>query len=399
MEKRGFTTVEQMCGHMIEAKPKIAISSVAYLQPYRDNSYRIALWVADKFYRELPFDKRCTYFTLAKEQNSSNQLYIQQHMLCVDLAHRIQANPGLLLLWLNHFDYFLTDDHELYTLLKQLNISCQLLLPDEFQVLDQLDLNQRPRQPELPGTIQIGPIESTLCKHGRFYYNRNDIYIGDALRRYGEYSEGEITLFAKFIKPGMTVIEVGSNIGSHTVPLAKMVGPKGKVYAFEPQRLVHQLLTTNITVNNLMHVVIFNRAVGDTRSSIALRELSPYEPNNMGGFELEMHQGGTHIVEQVTLDSLSIPRCDFLKIDAEGMEPSILNGAIELITRDRPIIYLEVDRPRQAEYSIDFLVRLGYEFRSHKPPFYNPNNFRNNSDNVLGSGVSKNMLCLPLSYS
>ena len=75
-------------------------------------------------------------------------------------------------------------------------------------------------------------------KDGYFLVNRNDMYIGKAIETYGEYAglEGETLVF--LCRPGQTLIEVGANIGSHTVGLAKRVGPTGKVYAFEPQRKI-----------------------------------------------------------------------------------------------------------------------------------------------------------------
>ena len=85
-------------------------------------------------------------------------------------------------------------------------------------------------------------------------YNEHDIYIGRSLDLYGEFSEGECDVFRQLIQPGWTVLELGANIGSHTVFLAKRVGPSGRVIAFEPQRIVFQTLCANIALNNLLNV-------------------------------------------------------------------------------------------------------------------------------------------------
>ena len=73
-------------------------------------------------------------------------------------------------------------------------------------------------------------------------YNVNDDYIGRSLDIYGEFSEGEIEAFSLLVHPGDIVLDVGANIGSHTIWFAQAVGPTGGVMAFEPQRLLFQTL-------------------------------------------------------------------------------------------------------------------------------------------------------------
>lgn len=72
------------------------------------------------------------------------------------------------------------------------------------------------------------------CRHGPMLYNVNDAYIGAMLDQYGEFSEDENEIFQQLLRPGMTVVEAGANIGAHTVPIAQRVGPRGRVLAFEP---------------------------------------------------------------------------------------------------------------------------------------------------------------------
>jgi len=69
-------------------------------------------------------------------------------------------------------------------------------------------------------------------------YNKNDMYVGKSLELYGEFSEGEVDLFRQLVHQGDTVLEIGANLGAHTLVLAQLAGEGGCVYAFEPQRLV-----------------------------------------------------------------------------------------------------------------------------------------------------------------
>jgi hypothetical protein len=82
---------------------------------------------------------------------------------------------------------------------------------------------------------------------------RTDKYIGASLDLYGEYSHRESELFAQLVAQGQIVIEVGTNSGAHTVPLARLVGETGQVLAFEPQRGVHELLCGNPALNELFN--------------------------------------------------------------------------------------------------------------------------------------------------
>src|SRR5580704_19607430 len=79
------------------------------------------------------------------------------------------------------------------------------------------------------------------CRYGRMLYLRGDIYIGRSLELYGEYGQSENALFAQLLASDQIAIEVGANIGAHTVHLAKLVGPGGTVLAFEPQRPIFTL--------------------------------------------------------------------------------------------------------------------------------------------------------------
>jgi FkbM family methyltransferase len=232
------------------------------------------------------------------------------------------------------------------------------------------------------------------CRHGRMLYNVNDRYVGRSFDLYGEFSEGETDLFRQIVRPGDVVIEVGANIGAHTVWFARATLPNGGVLAFEPQRMVFQVLCANIALNSLPNAVLHNKACGEAKGTIVVPTLDPAKPNNFGGLELGGHQAG-ETVEVVRIDELGIGGCRLLKVDVEGMELSVVKGASELIRRSRPALYVENDRPHLSDALVKYIDSLGYDCFWHCPPLYNPDNYFHHAENVFGRIVSKNMLCLP----
>jgi len=231
-------------------------------------------------------------------------------------------------------------------------------------------------------------------KYGFCLYNKNDVYIGKSIEEYGEFSSLESDLFKEFCKSGDIVIEVGSNIGTHTQLLSKLVQKDGLVFAFEPQRLVYQTLCANLALNSITNVFAYNEAVSNDFGKILVPELEFSQRNNFGGISLNNIKDGI-LVNQIKLDQFknSINRLNFLKIDVEGMEIDVLNGAKELIDKFSPIIYLENDRKEKSKELIELLWSMGYKIYWHLPPLYNPDNFFKNNKNIFNNLVSVNMLC------
>ena len=232
------------------------------------------------------------------------------------------------------------------------------------------------------------------CRYGLMLYNLNDQYIGRSLDIYGEYCENEVALFKQFIKPGMLVCDLGANIGCHTVFLGKTVGLEGKVYAFEPQRILFQNLCANISLNLLANIHAYNSAVGNHSGSIVAPIINYSEENNFGGYPLTKIGPGED-ASLIMLDSLSLPECHFIKIDIEGMEKAALEGARETIRKFKPILYVENDRQKNTAELITFLRSMDYRLYQHLPLLFNPTNFFKYEANIFGNTPSINVLCIP----
>ncbi len=231
------------------------------------------------------------------------------------------------------------------------------------------------------------------CRHGTMMYLRNDVYIGRSFDQYGEYSEGEVALFRQLLRPGDVALDVGANIGAHTIAMAQFVGPQGIVYAFEPQRIVFQILCGNVALNELGNVKAMPNAVGASPAAIKVPVVNYGALNNFGGLAIGGDAGEDAAV--ITLDSLNLPAARLIKIDVEGMEIDVLRGAKATIERCRPLLYLENDRIERSSALVRQIMDLGYRLWWHLTPLFNADNFLRNPNNVLGRTVSFNMLCGP----
>lgn len=223
--------------------------------------------------------------------------------------------------------------------------------------------------------------------------NRHDIYIGRSILELGEFSEGEVDLFRQVVRPGGLVFEAGANIGAHTVPLAKMVGPSGRVVAVEPQRVVFQTLCANIALSSLTNVYAYCAAAGRQMGKLLVPDIDYTQDNNFGGLGLEGRTSGQEI-PLITIDSLGLEKLDLLKADVEGMELDVLLGAEQTIARCRPLLYVENDRQEKSEELIAHIKSLGYEAYVHKPRLYVENNFFGQRENPFGNIISLNIFAV-----
>jgi FkbM family methyltransferase len=238
------------------------------------------------------------------------------------------------------------------------------------------------------------------AKHGLLAYNQYCHWVGKALELYGEYCEHEIKLFQLLIKPTDVVWEIGANTGSQSPALAKCAS-KGRFVGFEPQIELFKIFTTNLAINGCENSIPLNFALGEEEGVIDLPAVNYQQPNNFGGFTLLGPQlGSTQKVELRLIDNLHyLPAPNFIKMDVEGMESMVLRGGARTIEAQRPMMYIENDRPDKSAELIGVLWDMGYVLYWHITPYYNPDNFFQNGSNIYGNAHSFNMLCLHESSS
>lgn len=235
------------------------------------------------------------------------------------------------------------------------------------------------------------------CRRGPMLFNRHDVYIGGSLAAYGEFCEIEIAILLQCLRPGDVAIDVGANIGVHTVAFAQAVGPRGRVFAFEPQRLVFQTLCANLAINGLTNVVAVPSGVAEAAGTALVPAIDYGRADNFGGISLEDSGPRGEAIELCRLDDRrDIDRCRLIKIDVEGMESGVLEGARALIAMHRPILSVENDRVEKSPALIRAIWDLGYDAYWNRAPMFNPANANGNHVNIWGRRLySTNLFCTP----
>ena len=159
--------------------------------------------------------------------------------------------------------------------------------------------------------------------------------------------ESAITdLIQKVVKPGYICLDVGANVGAHTLVLAKAVGPEGRVIAFEPHPGICARLRENVTLNNYANVAIVEAALSDKDGVSPFfgfgdgafhRGISSLLPDEEATKRMEVRTASfSSVAKEERIDS-----CDFIKIDVEGFEAVVLKELDGLIERCRPYVIFE----------------------------------------------------------
>jgi FkbM family methyltransferase len=202
--------------------------------------------------------------------------------------------------------------------------------------------------------------------YGQMLINRHDINQANALIKTCKGRDHhEIQMIARIFDilapPSGVFIDVGANIGTHTLGIARHLGERGRVYAYEPQRLLFQMVCGSLALNAVTNVFCMNEAAGAAPGRIAVPQFDYFKPMNFGSVEFGPQQretldqvrgddpAKTEYVPVSTIDHLELADVHVIKIDAEGMELEVLAGAQQTIARCRPVLLVEclkVDRER-----------------------------------------------------
>lgn len=188
-------------------------------------------------------------------------------------------------------------------------------------------------------------------------------YIDWHVWAFGTYEPEMGTLFPLVVRPSATTIDVGANIGVHTVRLAKLAH---RVIAFEPDPVIADRLELNLEANHLTNVEVLRAAAGAVGSRTMTLYRSPEDDPNRGRASLLQHDhlsGQPIHVAVVAIDDLQLHDVGLIKIDVEGAESHVMAGAWETIHRSWPHIVFEWSPEYSSDYDfVEELRELGYSF-------------------------------------
>jgi FkbM family methyltransferase len=238
----------------------------------------------------------------------------------------------------------------------------------------------------LPRALQVTPSLSFVDgKYGNFLVLEKDRPVSSDIKHYGVWGENQIDQFRTYVKPGTLVADVGANIGHHSVMLAKMVGPTGRVLAFEPQIRVHNLMRANLALNQCDNVEAYECALGAKDADAQMWPKS-YEGEewNVGSLpvavrdgKLEFRPDGLPIRIRKLDDIVGDRDLDFIKTDAQGFDFEAMKGAANTLQRCLPMLLCEVAPAAMKAAGSDyldfyqFLQDLGYKICAPDLPVAN----------------------------
>ncbi len=208
----------------------------------------------------------------------------------------------------------------------------------------------------------------------------NGFGVGYQVLESGAFDPGEVSMAVsvlnlrrQYFKDGVFAIDCGANIGVHTVEWAKCMTGWGAVLAIEAQERIYYALAGNIAINNCFNAVALHAAITDKPGIIMMPQPDYLTPASFGSLELrksdntefigqpvDYSEGQLRPVQGVTIDSLKVPRIDFIKMDVEGMEMEVLAGAAESIAKNKPALLIETIKVDAAKLG-EWLIARGYK--------------------------------------
>jgi FkbM family methyltransferase len=271
-----------------------------------------------------------------------------------------------------------------------------ILAGEYYEGLDDAAFGLDLSPPSFRPAFELSPSRS-----GAIFHHPGSDLIGTALKIYGEWAHNEIELLLSLIDFGCCVYDVGAFVGTHSLAFAERVGPSGKVFAFEPNKFSFWLLAMNTCTERRANIRSFNLAIGASNGFV--KSVSS-DKTNLGLSVLqeaadEFDRDGVLLK---SLDSLGLDSDpSLIKIDVEGMELDVLEGAAVTIARSRPFIYAEVNTVAKALALLGWSRENNYDCLGCSHLAFNPGNFALNSNNIYGNGrecallliASENLQC------
>lgn len=209
--------------------------------------------------------------------------------------------------------------------------------------------------------------ESHLTKFntpfGNFYCDEKaDPKIANHLRQYQGHARNELAMLFSFVTKDDVVVDAGAHIGTFSIALASKAR---KVFAFEPTKVTFEILQKNIKENNCGNVEAFNCALSNKLDRL---QVTPGEELGKTSYTKATEDAGEFFEGRALDTVVGDEKVRLIKIDVEGMELQVMEGAEKTIKKDRPLIYFEINNAQLKSHGVThgqidtFLKKHGYVF-------------------------------------
>jgi FkbM family methyltransferase len=155
------------------------------------------------------------------------------------------------------------------------------------------------------------------------------------------------------VRPGLTVYDIGANAGFYTLFFSSLVGDSGGVFAFEPCPYVARFLVDHVQMNRLSNVRIIQAAVSQKAELMGMSF-------DRGMSQNQLCSNSTLMVPTISLDTVGLPAPSLIKIDVEGAESAVLDGALRILQEARPVVFVALHSLRQREKCAALLGAAGF---------------------------------------
>lgn len=227
-------------------------------------------------------------------------------------------------------------------------------------------------------------MEEIKTKHGIFTVNEaTDPWFAHSLKKHQTQLD-DIDCALTWVTPSSVVVDVGAHVGLFTIPIAKHVA---HIHAIEPNTKTFALLEQNIERNGITNATLHNVIIADAHKTFS-------ESTDAPGAETQYHESATG-KQGVPLHTI-VDQVDFIKIDVEGMELSVLRGAQSLINKHKPIILFEVNKKALDDHHVD-RSELNKFFTHNQYQLYRIENGSLHELFSLQQSIFMNVLAIPRS--
>jgi FkbM family methyltransferase len=210
---------------------------------------------------------------------------------------------------------------------------------------------------------------------GNYYLPRDAQadFIASAIRSNQVFDEPIVNVARKYGRLGTVVLDVGANFGQMSVLFSNIVGPAGKVYSFDADDFVFEILTKNIAANERTDCIVpvFGAVHSVAGQTLYFPEQDFERFPSYGSYGIDYVGNRGRPVPTLTIDSLNIVEpVSFMKVDVQGGDLHAMRGAVETIAKNRMPILFEYEYQFEAELKlsfqeyVDFVAQIGYRFES-----------------------------------